>query len=186
MAVCGEEPDLIFITEVLPKASGLPIPPALLSLPGYMLFNNFHCDEGLVSNGIRGVCTYVRDTLSASEVSFTNTTFQEQLWLKLRLDGGDTLYLGCIYRSPSGDPYMSVRDLSHLLESVCALNPSHLLIVGDFNLPQIDWRQNLCMTSESPYAAKFFSQFKMPTCFNMSKSQPGLEMVLSQAYWTSL
>ena len=157
MAVCGEEPDLIFITEVLPKASGLPIPPALLSLPGYMLFNNFHCDEGLVSNGIRGVCTYVRDTLSASEVSFTNTTFQEQLWLKLRLDGGDTLYLGCIYRSPSGDPYMSVRDLSHLLESVCALNPSHLLIVGDFNLPQIDWRQNLCMTSESHYAAKFFS-----------------------------
>ena len=103
------------------------------------------------------ICIHVHDTLGASEVSFPNTSFREQLWLMLRLDGGDTLYAGCIYRSPSGDPYMSVRDLSHLLESVCAVNPSHLLIVGDFNLPQIDWRQNLCRTSESHYAAKFFS-----------------------------
>ena len=32
--IAGDEPDLILLTEVIPKAQVNPIPPALLSLPG--------------------------------------------------------------------------------------------------------------------------------------------------------
>ena len=35
MAICGEEPDIIFVTEVLPKASLTSISLSMLSLPGY-------------------------------------------------------------------------------------------------------------------------------------------------------
>ena len=109
--------------------------------------------------GIRGICIYLHDRLStrASEVSFPDTNFSEQLWIRLKLEGSDTLYAGCIYRSPSGDPYQSISNLIHLLQTVCSSNPSHLLIVGDFNLPQIDWRDNLCRAPEQHYASRFFS-----------------------------
>ena len=64
MAVCGEEPDIIFITEVLPKVYVLPFSSALLSLPGYTLFTNFDCEKADDANrGIRGVAIYVRDCL---------------------------------------------------------------------------------------------------------------------------
>ena len=62
-----------------------------------------------------------------------------------------------INRSPSGDPHQSVDDLCQLLRTVCALNPSHLLVVGDFNLPQVDWRHNLCTVPETHFAFHFFS-----------------------------
>ena len=190
MVVCGEEPDAIFVTEVLPKASVLHTS-ALLSLPGYTLFSNFgtNMDE-LVGTGIRGMCIYLHDRLSpkASEVSFPDTNFSEQLWIRLNLEGSDTLYAGCIYRSPSGDPYQSVSDLIHLLERVCALNPSHLLIVGDFNLPQIDWKNNICRAPEQHYASRFFSAVQdlflfqhvtEPTRFRHGVSPSLLDLVLT-------
>ena len=46
------------------------------------------------------------------------------------------LFVGCIYRSPSA---ITVSLLCELLHDVCALRPSHLLIVGDFNYNQINW-----------------------------------------------
>lgn len=156
MAVSGEEPDVIFITEVLPKVTESYTSPAMLALPGYELFTNFDFGDQRVV-GLRGVCIYLRDTLKASVVTFPGTSFSEHLWIKLKLEGEDVLYAGCIYRSPSGDQHKSVSDLSHLLEQVCDLNPTHLLIVGDFNLPQIDWSQYLCRVPDSHYAAKFFS-----------------------------
>ena len=67
------------------------------------------------------------------------------------------LYAGCIYRSPSGDSHQSVTDLSLLLQTVSDRNPSHLLIVGDFNLPQIDWKNNICRAPESHFSHQFFS-----------------------------
>ena len=64
MAICGEEPDIIFVTEVLPKASGSHISPALLSLPGYTLYTYFGSGvDGPAGGGIRGVCIYLHENL---------------------------------------------------------------------------------------------------------------------------
>ena len=158
MAVCGEEPDIIFVTEVLPKIPISVISPALLSLPGYTLFKNFESGGAKpTGRAIRGVGIYVHDSVHATEVSFPDTVFSEQLWIKMKLEGSDALYAGCLYRSPSGDPHQSTNELTHLLQTVSALNPSHLLIVGDFNLPQIDWNLNLCNAPEAHYAQRFLS-----------------------------
>ena len=158
MAICGDEPDMIFITEVLPKVFVSTISPALLALPGYTLFTNFDFNmEHIARRGIRGVCIYIRDHIRATEVSFPSSNFSEQLWIKVELEGNDSLYAGCIYRSPSGDPYQSVSNLSHLLQTVCTMNPSHLLIAGDFNLPQIDWLNNLCQKEDSHFASLFLA-----------------------------
>ena len=43
MYIAGDEPDIICITEVIPKAQILPIAPALLEIPGFIL-TELHSD----------------------------------------------------------------------------------------------------------------------------------------------
>ena len=40
---------------------------------------------------------------------------------------------------------------------VHAVNPSHLLIAGDFNIPQIKWTTGLCSAPDSHHSHKFLS-----------------------------
>ena len=62
----------------------------------------------------------------------------EQVWIKISLRGSDNLLIGCMYRSPSSNPEESVDQLRHIVQQA-SLMSSHLVIVGDFNIPQIDW-----------------------------------------------
>ncbi|KAA3676029.1 uncharacterized protein DEA37_0011181 [Paragonimus westermani] len=63
----------------------------------------------------------------------------DALWLRLALRGQDSLLVGVIYRSPSSD----VPDDDTLLvslENFLGLQRfTHLLIMGDFNAPKINW-----------------------------------------------
>ena len=38
--ICNDQPDLLLLTETIPKAQRLPISPALLHMPGYTLYSN--------------------------------------------------------------------------------------------------------------------------------------------------
>ena len=150
MLIAVDEPDVILLTEVIPKAQVHPISPALLSMSGYSLYSNFEPHQtNLGASGTRGICIYVKSTLSAALVSFSSCSFKEQLWVKLELMNADTLLIGCIYRSPSGDSLHSVDELCSLLRHVCATNPSHLLIAGDFNVPDIDWEDKFSPAPEN-------------------------------------
>ena len=106
------------------------------------------------AQGIRGVCIYVVEGIQASETFMARTQAIEQLWINIRLKGGDLLTAGCIYRSPSGNAYQGVDEFGHLLSSVQAESPSHL-ICGDFNVPQIDWASSFCHAPDSHHAHKF-------------------------------
>ena len=140
MKIADNEPDIIMITEVIPKAQTVPIAGALLCMPGYALYTSFDPSQpDLGSSGYRGVSIYVRTNLKASEVTPCTGTRVEQLWVQLPLEGNDKLLIGCIYRSPSHNLRESPDELCHILHSACALGHSHILIGGDFNMPQIDW-----------------------------------------------
>ncbi len=67
-----------------------------------------------------------------------NTTSKENIWHTLKLKDSDKLLLGCIYRSPSTNNE-NTNSLSNLLQEVDETKPSHVLIIGDFNYPEIDW-----------------------------------------------
>ena len=153
MHIAGNEPDMILLTEVIPKAQVHPIPPAILSIPGFTLYSNFDPGQpNLGSGGKRGICIYVRNQMQVVQVDFPAHSFEEQLWLKLKLANSDALLIGCIYRSPSGNNLQSMQSLADLLSHVCSLNPSHLLIVGDFNAPGIDWHNNFSAAPENHYS----------------------------------
>ena len=78
-------------------------------------------------------------SLVSSQTSIHNCIFEEQLWIKSDLSRRGTLLVGCIYHCPSANLVSSTSLVCELFQKVCALRPSHLLIVGDFNYNHIDW-----------------------------------------------
>ena len=144
MFISGNEPDFILLNEVIPKAQLHPISPALLSVPGYVMYLNFDPSETkLGSSGIRGVCIYAKSSLRVSEVVFKDSTFREQLWIEMPLASSDVLLLGCIYRSPSGSAEEDLNKIGSLFKQATNSRYTHVVIGGDFNLPQINWQVGL-------------------------------------------
>ena len=191
MQIAGDEPDLILVTEVIPKAQVLPIAPALLALPNYSLYTSFDPTESnLGESGRRGIGIYVREALSSCEVHLQATPSMsiEQLWISLDLVSNDKLIVGCVYMSPSGDRHLGVAELDQALKQVNNLNPSHLLIAGDFNVPQIDW--TTCFSDAPPthhahnlitcFQDHFLTQHVLkPTRFRHGQNPSTLDLILT-------
>lgn len=77
MTISGNEPDIILITEVLPKAHSYSLTTAELSLHGYTIFTNFELDSSSnMITGIRGVAIFVSHKLSATKINFDETNFK--------------------------------------------------------------------------------------------------------------
>ena len=59
MFIANDQPDIMLITEIIPKNEVNPITQALLDIEGYKCYLNFNPDEcNLGASGIRGVCIY--------------------------------------------------------------------------------------------------------------------------------
>ena len=102
--IADDTPNLIFITECLPKFHTVLITAALLSIYGYTLFTNFERGAN-VDDGLCGICVYVRADLLVSEMNFVRAPSIEQLQISVRLRGADQLIAGCLYRSSSRDAH---------------------------------------------------------------------------------
>ena len=62
--ISDDVPDIIFVTEVIPKAQVNPIPLSLISLPDFTLYTNFDCDaHNLGQSGFRGISIFISDSL---------------------------------------------------------------------------------------------------------------------------
>ena len=66
------------------------------------------------------------------------------------------LLVGVIYRSPNSNTQNN-EILLTLMNKAFTSNCDHVLLCGDFNLPQIDWNLNRCLDSESSFTAKFLT-----------------------------
>ena len=148
MQIAGHEPDIILVTEVIPKAQTLPLTSAVFSIPSYNMYANFEPSQpNLGGSGCRGVCIFVSDRLHTTEVLLCANTTMEHLWVSMNLLSGDKLLIGCIYLSPSGNRQCSMTELQETLKLVSIQKASHVLIAGDFNAPQVDWAD---MYSDAP------------------------------------
>ena len=148
MFIAGNEPDLILISEILPKAHNAFVSKPQLALPGFSVFFNFDPDDqSSYSSGIRGVAIYVADKFAVSEVNFSDCNLSDCICVSLRLRGHDSLLIGCLYRSPSSPLLPSSEHICQVLRK--ASTYSHLLFCGDFNYPSIDWSNGPIVSSSS-------------------------------------
>ncbi|MBM6549284.1 reverse transcriptase family protein [Streptococcus dysgalactiae] len=100
------------------------------------------------ADSLRGRCggaaIYVSDTLSSHSLcsSFPLLHKCDTLWVHIPLRSHDTLLVGVVYRSPScgrDDDEEFIRTFPSFLTGQ---EYSHLLVMGDFNAPGINWGLN--------------------------------------------
>ena len=87
----------------------------------------------------RGVIIYTHKSLQATEVTFIDNNFQEFVMCEVKTSkSGISLLFVCIYRSPSS-ALNNNDNLLRLLRRVDQHPAKLKCIVGDFNMPYIDW-----------------------------------------------
>ena len=131
---------------------------------------------------------YVSNSLRAAQVTIDGSQFEEQLWVQIPLRGADLLLVGCIYRSPSGDGALTADGLCELLSLATARSPSHLLIAGDVNLPEVDWSVGFSSAPDGHYSHKvidtihdtfLYQHVTEPTRYRMGETPHILDVVLT-------
>ena len=124
-------PDIIAITESLPKNQRAINIDAEFKIEGYHLYYGNHKK--------RGVFLYVSNKLNSHKVqNLSDSNYEEGIWCSILLPGNSKLLVGCIYYSPNSTDE-NHESLIRLLESCNEVNHDKIIIMGDFNRPNIDW-----------------------------------------------
>ncbi|MGL5707699.1 MAG: reverse transcriptase family protein, partial [Aeromonas sp.] len=114
-------------------------------LPGYQLFRR---DRHTKGGG--GLAAYVVEGLQVS--MHRNQLLAEQpdsLWLIFRTsDRNECLTMGIIYRSPNSSPETSIA-INSAIHKACTSGKSPVVILGDFNYPNINFRTGSCRGYEA-------------------------------------
>ena len=140
-SMCG----IIAVTEVKPKMNRYNISPSELQIEDYVMYEN------LSVNG-RGIIIYVHKTLKSFKLE-TNTSFQEAIWVNIVINNSDPLVVGCVYRSPNSSNENNDK-LFKMLKTMTE-NKSQALVMGDFNLPKIDWNTYLTSSDGNSKESQF-------------------------------
>ena len=134
----------------------------------------------------RGIAIYVKSSIKATQLTVESQS-KEFLWCKINLKDQNVMAFGCIYRSPSS----SMENLLHLksmLKSVIDHRYSHILVVGDFNVKEINWSLYECSENEGHIASVFlegikdcylFQQVTEPTRLREGQSPSILDLVFT-------
>ena len=124
------QPDVIGVTESWGDEE---ISDGEFSLPGFTMFRRDRASEHRGG----GVLLYVRCEFNPIEVGLSSQ-FAEQVWCSVRIKNGHNLLIGVCYRSPTVTVTGPDND-QRLLDTLTEVYNRPLLLMGDFNYPDIDW-----------------------------------------------
>lgn len=146
--------DIIGVTETWGRSD---ITDAEMTVDGFTMFRVDRKD----SRG-GGVALYVNSSLPVTMVNnLTDSGFSDSVWCKIQMRDGQLL-VGVCYRSPSSSDANNIR-LLQLLRAACndqevRSGRCHLLIMGDFNYPEIDFAQSTVVGSLDSAPTQFFEE----------------------------
>ena len=148
------KPDVIALVEGKPKNSGAEWNPVRHKIQYYNIesININPSDQG------RGIYVYINENIDYS-LNTNNASFCENLFLKIKI-GRNIINFGVLYRSPN-----STKEKNHQLKNLIGnLNETQsndsTLIVGDTNLPQIDWDAMSTLKDENSTEFTFVEAMK--------------------------
>ena len=180
------KPDIIGITEVKNKNNRQNPSIAEYSIGEvgkYQMFaKNIDRGEG------RGILLYTNNIFGASEVEM-DTTFEENLFVNIKLNNNDKLLIGIIYRSPSNKNMEHHNQIRKLIQEASNKHFSHILIMGDFNYPNIDW-ENCNSNGDSTESIEYkfienlqdsflFQHIKKPTRWRGTNTPHILDLIIT-------
>lgn len=174
------KPKIIMLTELFPKNYRYEIDAATFRLDDYDLF--------ISELGVgRGVAIHVHNSIQANSVKLEQCIFKESVWCSIKLNKGDNLLLGTIYRSPNSSQENN-ESLNQLMTQMARKSFTHILITGDFNYKEIDW-QDLTTSVAIEHEASVFLEcirdsgltqhVKQPTRFRQNQRSSVLDLVFT-------
>ena len=137
--VSMKNPDIVAITESWCHSNILN---SEIHLSGYHMYRQDRKDTKDGRGG--GILIYVRSTLGsvAWDQANVDCNFSSHLWCKI-----GNLHFGVVYRSPN-----STSENNDLLSGLVSLiKDKHVVMVGDFNYPNIDWKARTSSASASSF-----------------------------------
>ncbi|MGE5822757.1 MAG: reverse transcriptase domain-containing protein [Nitrososphaerota archaeon] len=111
--------------------------PAEINIEGFKIFRK---DRSMVKAGkCGGVILYVRQDIVSYECGELNKLNSESVWCKIKtsINTGreNEITVGVCYKSPNADD----NEMNELYKSISTASRGQVLIMGDFNFPNIDW-----------------------------------------------
>ena len=128
------QPDVIAVTEALPKRSYFKVQEEDLALDGYNSISNF--SDAQKHNG-RGIILYVVADITCVKRDVV-VEFHEHLMVDIVLATGSEVSIGVFYRSPSSKYENNIK-LLQCVTNFASSKDSKIILLGDFNLPKIKW-----------------------------------------------
>jgi len=126
---------------------------AELHIEGY---NMYRKDRKRTRGG--GLILYIKNTIRAAiNEELTNCEFEESLWCNVELNG-QRLLVGLCYRSPTSTPVNDENLLTVMEKAVLQTKAQHILIMGDFNYPEIDYAHETVATRHTDQPTLFFNK----------------------------
>ena len=110
-----ERPEIVIVTEVIPKNRIDPVEEFEIGLDGYYMWHNLE-ESTNSSKTTRGIIIYLLNGLCANAVEIEEE-FDEAVFLSMNLVKGDTLLLGALYRSPNTSSDANNENLCRLIEN---------------------------------------------------------------------
>ena len=108
----------------------------------------------------RGIIVYVDSALSSCVLE-VDEEFTEFLFVKVKGVKGNSITIGTFYRSPNSSLENDVK-LVKLFDSLKSIIPGNLLLLGDFNLPNINWTTNTVDNNSNVNS----TAYKFVSCLN--------------------
>ncbi|XP_072040364.1 uncharacterized protein [Amphiura filiformis] len=147
------KPDVIGVTESWCNST---IMDSEAAFDNYVMFR---LDKDSPSGRGGGVILYIHESLSAvacHEINNSND-FNSSVWCLIELERNEKLLVGLCYRSPNSTDQNNRKLLEQLEESAKVVNATHLLLIGDYNFSEINWKQGKVESGgDTDEAQKFF------------------------------
>ena len=101
--------------------------------------DGFDCFTNILSKvtEVRGTVIYVNKRLKAQQIVLQNDDTVESVWCEIPLSNQSKLLVGTVYRSPNSTEENNTA-LNKLISNITTRR-SQVLMMGDFNLPEINW-----------------------------------------------
>src|SRR3989441_2022907 len=170
LLITEEDLDIIGITETWLNDK---ISDEELNIRGYTLIRNDRNDNIKSRGG--GVALYVRNELHPVHKSdLTELNFPESIWCSINCSGENTL-IGVCYRAPDSSEIQD-KALYSLLNRV---RDERVVILGDFNYPEINWNQYETLDAAHPFVECMGNNFLFQLVEEPTRGKNFLDLVLS-------
>ena len=129
---------------------------AELSIPGYTMYRKDRTHDVYSKGG--GVIIYVKDSLQSVPLTqLTNSEFNDSVWCQVQRDDF-RLTIGTCYRSTSSTTNNNNELLNLLDKATHHAARDHILIMGDFNYPELDYNSWTSPLNSENDSSRFFDK----------------------------